>query len=242
MAGAGRAGSKEWNNVINMIPARDPFEESNFSAEDRRWFRRWLDWTVENREYLRRTKTIIGQPAMGRIDGTSAIIDDRGFIFLFNPNARRLTAKFVLDGSIGLTARGRYLLREIEPLEGRLIGKPGAGYWSYGDEVSIFMNGGSALALSLLPESAGGDGPLLFNSPGSASVNGGTLDLTRAYSSIQAYRRSFVGFYADLSLLDPDRKYEFELILPRLQPGQFQGLFFENIETVYTGEIITPQR
>lgn len=364
-----------WNNVINMIPARDETEYSHFSERDKAWFRGWLRWTNENREYLRHTRTIIGQPAMGRIDGTSAVLNDRGFIFIFNPNARRLNAKFVLDDTIGLKQQGRYLLREIDPVEGRLVGKPGAGYWTFGDEISIEMAGGSALALELLPDSAGSEGPQLFNSPGKADligetlnltdvrgeagasvtlnillprpanvrsvrvndrtvafsmtsdrmieakitfsgapfgrlqqiggydpnfaggllsgtfsvprrifdqmaqrqktwpipwtpedfrttwlaperlllfiqiadpddalqvslkIDGRTIALTKAYSSIQAYRRSFVGFYADLSLLSPDREYSFELELPALKPGQFQGLFFENVEPEYTREI-----
>ena len=46
-----------------------------------------------------------------------------------------------------------------------------------------------------------------------------------------------MGFYADLSLLDPDREYTFELQLPELKPGQLQGVFFENVEPEYTTEL-----
>ena len=42
-----------------------------------------------NKELLRHTRTILGQPALGKVDGTAAIVGDRGFVFLFNPNARR---------------------------------------------------------------------------------------------------------------------------------------------------------
>ena len=92
-----------WNNVIDMIPARDLEEYKAFSEADRQWFRRWIDWTAANKEYLRRTRTILGQPAIGKVDGTSAIVGDRGFIFLFNPNGRRLDAEFSLDATIGFT-------------------------------------------------------------------------------------------------------------------------------------------
>src|SRR5947207_7914041 len=91
-----------WNNVLNMIPARDLDEYRSFSDADKQWFRGWVDWTNTNKEYLRHTRTILGQPAMGKIDGTSAIVGYRGYVFLFNPNARRLTAEFALDATIGV--------------------------------------------------------------------------------------------------------------------------------------------
>lgn len=364
-----------WNNVIDMIPARDVAEYEAFSEDDQRWFRQWIAWTAANREYLRHTRTIIGQPAMGRIDGTSAIAGGRGYVFLFNPNARRLAAEFDLDATIGLDATGRFLLKELYPLEGRLVGKPGSGVWTAGDRVSIAMDGGSALVLALQPAVAVDAAPILFNAPGTASLDGTTLvlegvsgeagtsisllvrlppgrtaasatvngrpaaiaragddvvsvdgrfegapfrrlqqvgdydpafaggtlrgaftvpqrildqlkarrqawpipwtaedyrttwlvpqrlllyvqiaepdaaweasltidgrlvELKKAYTAVRAVPRTFVGFYADLSLLEADREHTFELALPPLRPGQLQGLFFENVETEYTSAI-----
>ena len=359
-----------WNNVLNMIPARDLDEDRHFSDADRKWFRQWLDWTDRNRELLRHTRTIIGQPAMGRTDGTAAIAGDRGFIFLFNPNGRRLNAEFVLDATIGLAASGTFTLKEVYPVGGRLVGKPGAGVWAAGDRVSIEMDGGSAAVFELQP-SGNPAGPVLFNAPGAVtvagdalqitgvtgevgtsqdllvllpqgvnvsnatvngrsmplategrvarirvqfagtlfrryqpvappdpsfsgqrlsgsftiprrildqlaarrkawpipwtpddfrttwlaperlllyvqmaepdpswsarlSIDGRTVELKKAYSAVRAAPRTFVGFYADLSLLDPDREYRFELELPALKPGQLQGVFFENVEPEYT--------
>lgn len=79
-----------WNNVLDMIPARDEAEFTNFSDADKKFFRHWIDWTRENREYLRHTRPILGQPAIGKVDGTAAMIGGKGFVFLFNPNARKL--------------------------------------------------------------------------------------------------------------------------------------------------------
>jgi hypothetical protein len=360
-----------WNNVLNMIPARDEDEFKHFSEADRRWFRGWIDWTDRNKEYLRHTRPIIGQPALGKVDGTSAILENRGFIFLFNPNARRLSATFALDDTIGLTPGGSYLLKEVFPLDGRLVGKPGEGRWRGGDRVSMDVDGGTAVVLEVQPAAAP-PGPILFGAPGSATIDGGTLTLTgvrgetgttsdlfvllpqgsapasvvingesasigsssaagvtipvhfdgepfrqyqpialpprdfaggrlagtftiprrvmdqlaarrkawpipwtpedfettwlaperlllfvqiaqpdakwnasltidgrtvelrKAYSAIRTAPRTFVGFYADLSLLDADRTYTFELLLPQLEPGRLQGVFFDNVETEYT--------
>ena len=152
-----------WNNVVDMIPGRDPQEFKHFSAEDKAWIRDWLQWTVKNRAYLEHTRTILGQPALTRVDGTTAIIEDQGFVFLFNPNYKQLPAHFALDDSIGLTAGKTYLLREVYPEKGRLIGKPGAGIWNRGDVVELPLDGTSATVLKIEPVN-GLDEPLLFNS------------------------------------------------------------------------------
>jgi hypothetical protein len=166
-----------WNNVINMIPARDPEEFRYFSAEDRNWFRHWLDWADINKDYLRHTRTILGQPALGKADGTAAVKGDSGYVFLFNPNGRRLDATFALDETIGLTEKGRYLLREVYPQEDRLVGKPGAGIWSWGDSVTRTLDGGSAVVLEIAPD-LGSSEPRLFNSPGRMKVDGRVAKLT----------------------------------------------------------------
>jgi hypothetical protein len=364
-----------WNNVLDMIPARDREELENFSDADRKWFRRWIDWTAANKEVLRQTRTILGQPAIGKVDGTSAIVGNRGYVFLFNPNGRRLDAEFSLDATIGFTGSGPVQLKELYPLENRLVGKPGSGFWSAGDRVSISMDGGSAVVLELQPAPTTSSAPRLFGAPGtialaggqlsidgargeagttqellaltpaggavtSVSVNGqllpvtrktdglvsvsvtfagapfshyqqiGTVDpafaggrfsarftvpqrvfdqlaarrkawpipwtaedyrttwlaperlllfvqiaepdpswearltidgrvveLRKAYSAVRTAPRTFVGFYADLSLLSADREHTLELDLPRLRPGQLQGVFFENVETEFTDVI-----
>ena len=364
-----------WNNVLDMIPARDMAEYQAFSPADRQWFRRWIDWTAENKEVLRHTRTIMGQPAIGKTDGTAAIVGNRGFLFLFNPNGKKLPARFRLDETIGMTGDGRFVLKELYPQEGRLVGKPGAGFWSKGDEVSLLLDGGSAMVLALEPAPGTVTQPILFNVTGRAglengeavlsdvkgeagtettalvvlpagqtakgltvngrplkvdsaapgvvhaalrfdgapfsqyqplvdvpsgfaggtlsgrftiphrvfdqlaarrkawpipwtaedfrttwlaperlllfvqiaepsdkwearlTIDGRTVELKKAYTAVRVASRTFVGFYADLSLLTADTEHRFELQLPTLKPGQLQGVFFENVETEYTGTI-----
>ncbi|HWP99769.1 MAG TPA: hypothetical protein VNK92_04810 [Vicinamibacterales bacterium] len=365
-----------WNNVINMLPARDPEEFRHFSPADRAWLRRWLDWTAANADLLRRTRTILGQPALGRIDGTAAIANDRGFVFLFNPNARRLTAELPLDERIGLTGRGPFLVRERYPLD-RLVGKPGEGWWAAGDRLQLPMGGASAIVLEIAPAAETAE-PMVFNVSGRARFDGGVLRLeelrgevgtaaeilvrlpadgvvqaveaagrrlpftqtspraitvpvrfageafgplhpviehdpqfrggsvsgrlriprrifdqlearrrawpipwtpedyrtpwlaperlllfvqiaepddrmpvrlridgrpvalNQAYSAVRPARHTFVGFYADVSLLEPDREYRVDLELPPLAAGRFQGLYVENVEAEYTSALAEP--
>lgn len=369
-------GTAPMNHVINMIPARNEQEFKAFSEKDKHWFNGWMKWTDENRDILRNLRPIIGQPMLGRVDGTAAVKDGKGFIFLFNPNYRKLPAECVLDGSIGLTSGTAFVLKELYPRPGRLIGKPGKGVWSYGDTISLPIEGTRAMVLALEPANQPLDQPLLFNVTGSAVVKDETLVLNdvrgevgvmekvyvclpegtqvkkvavngrampfeqsgsvigagvrfagkrfshsqqigaydpdftgktytgaisipkrifiqlekrkkswpvpyteddleaswlgpyrlllsihiadaadsmdvslridgepvavkKAYNSIygQGSRRTFMGFYADVSGLKPDVKHTFEVSLPELQPGQFQGLFFDNVETEYTSII-----
>ena len=364
-----------WNNVLDMIPARDLEEYKNFSDADRQWFRRWIDWTAANKECLRQTRTILGQPAIGKVDGTSAIVGNRGFIFLFNPNGRQLDAEFSLDATVGFKGSGPVQLKELYPLENRLVGKPGAGLWMAGDRVKVAMDGGSALVLEVQPAPVSPTAPMLFGTPGTVAIAGGQLsvdgvrgeagttrellvlpppgssvtavrvngqplpftraglgaitipvafagtpfshyqqigtvdpafaggrysarftvpqrvfdqlaarrqawpipwtaedyrttwlaperlllfvqiaepdpswearltidgrvvELRKAYSAVRTAPRTFVGFYADLSLLSADGEHTLELELPRLRPGQLQGVFFENVETEFTDVI-----
>jgi hypothetical protein len=70
------------------------------------------------------------------------------------------------------------------------------------------------------------------------TVDGQALPLTRAYSSTRVHPASFVGFYADLSKVAPDTRHTFTLHLPQLKPGQFQGVFFDNVEPRFTEALV----
>ena len=68
------------------------------------------------------------------------------------------------------------------------------------------------------------------------TIDGKPVELVRAYNSIYGHapKRTFLGFYADVSLLAPDVEHRIELRVPALPPGRFQGLFFENVEPELT--------
>lgn len=369
-------GTAPFNHVVNVLPARDEEEFRAFSEEDKAWFRKWLDWTDANAAFLRRLRPIIGPPMIGRVDGTAAIREDRGFVFLFNPNYGPQKARFRLDASIGLTGGYWFVVRELHPQEGRLIGGPNGGLWEYGEEFVLPMDGTQAAVLEIFPMPEDYGEPLIFNCPGEAVVRNRILTLTnvrgergteheikvllpigekvrglrvngknvpfkqdgrtvaatlrfsgqpfsrvqrvgfhdpefaggaiqtplriparvfrqlearkkawpvnyteddlrapwlapwrlllfaqtaepddaldlsitidgqaipvhKAYNSIspRSPERTFLGHYADISHLEPDRDYELEVVVPEMAPGRFLGLFMENIETEYTTEI-----
>ena len=116
-------GTAPFNHVVDLLPARDKTEFEHFRPEDQQWLRQWMDWTDGHRATLHNLRPIIGPPVLGRVDGTAAMVGDRGFIFLFNPNYRELNAEFALDASIGLTEGDGSCCRELYPCAGRLAGQ-----------------------------------------------------------------------------------------------------------------------
>lgn len=364
-------GTAPFNHVVDYLPARDETEFKHFRPEDQRWLRQWMDWTDKNRATLKNLRPIIGPPMLGRVDGTAAIVGDRGFVFLFNPNYRELNAEFRLDASIGVTKGEAFLLRELYPCEGRVF------FASHNEQVSLPIKGPQAVVLEVLPASRpkrpmlvkgkgevtlrrselsltnvvgepgtsntlvvwvptgvnvesvrlnggpsqplvrrcgtcelvffpvtfagtrfdhchqvgtydrnfsnivfradftvpqrvftqlaerrkawpvsyteeellatwrGPDRLLLFIHIADPSdkwtvglkLNGQPVEVKKAYGDVWPLGRdrTFTGFYADVSHLKPDTRYEVEATLPDgLQPGQFQGLFFENVEAEFT--------
>jgi len=167
-----------FNHVINYVPARDEQEFNAFSKADKAFFNTWLDFADENVTYMKRVRPIIGQPMVGRCDGTSAIIDDEGYIFLFNPNYRVMKAEFRLDASIGLSKGDAFTLRELHPEAGRTIAAPGKGVWDYGDEVALEMGGISAVVLKIEPAQPKRSKPILFGAVGKVRASRGRLTLS----------------------------------------------------------------
>ena len=75
-------------------------------------------------------------------------------------------------------------------------------------------------------------------------IDGQMIEVRKAYSDVfpLGRERTFTGFYADLSKTKPDTPHRVEVSLPPgLQPGQFQGLFLENVATEFTSELANEQ-
>jgi len=72
-------------------------------------------------------------------------------------------------------------------------------------------------------------------------IDGQPVAMRKAYTAVRAVPSTLVGFYADVSRLEPDRPHRFELEVPAMRPGQFRGLFFENVEPEYTN-VVRPSR
>jgi hypothetical protein len=74
------------------------------------------------------------------------------------------------------------------------------------------------------------------------AIDGQAIELQKAYSSVRVHADSFVGFYADVSAIAPDVPHWITLKLPVLKAGQFQGLFFDNVEPQFTESVVAPSK
>jgi hypothetical protein len=71
-------------------------------------------------------------------------------------------------------------------------------------------------------------------------IDGRPVEVRKAYSNVfpLGRERTFTGFYADLTNVLPDTPHQLEVDLPPgLQPGQFQGLFLENVAAQFTDQL-----
>jgi hypothetical protein len=95
-------GTAGLNNVLCMIPARDQEEFALFPEGDLAFISRWLSWTDANKKFLEHTRPIstLPPPTLGSVDGTCALFQNSGFLFLFNPNPTPMTVQLTADESI----------------------------------------------------------------------------------------------------------------------------------------------
>ncbi len=97
-------------NQLYYLPTK-----AGIPAQDKQVIRRWLDWGRKNVQYLMVRKDLPDWPQVGKVDGSAHILEDRGYVFLFNPNPMPLNGSFVLDESIGLTKGKRYRVSSVYP-------------------------------------------------------------------------------------------------------------------------------
>ena len=96
-------------NQLYYIPTRTGIPE-----QDKAQIRKWLDWGRKNIKYLNVRRDLPDWPAAGKVDGSAHIINDRGFVFLFNPNNCILSGEFMLNReNIGLQNPGKYIIKRL---------------------------------------------------------------------------------------------------------------------------------
>ena len=128
-------------NQLYCLPLR-----SGIPDRDKQTLHRWLEWGRANIKYLRVRKDLKNWPAAGRVDGFAHVIEDQGFIFLFNPNAQELSERFSLDTSIGLTRGERYRVTQVHPSGSTRR------QLRLGDEVDWKVPGHTAVLLDIVPD------------------------------------------------------------------------------------------
>ncbi len=126
-------------NQLYYLPTKTGIPET-----DKAEIRKWLDWGRKNVAYLKVRKDLPDWPTPNKVDGSSHLVGDRGFVFLFNPNRKSLDGEFTLDEqSIGLRERGKFRLSQVYPPSQRSIRA------AFGETVRWQVSGQTALILDL---------------------------------------------------------------------------------------------
>jgi hypothetical protein len=84
---------------------------------NQQFFRKWTGWAGANYRFLNVKKDLFGQPWAVPLDGSAHIIEDRGYLFLFNECANDQIGSIPLNEWIGLTRGDIFDLQQIYPEE-----------------------------------------------------------------------------------------------------------------------------
>ena len=70
-----------------------------------------------------------------------------------------------------------------------------------------------------------------------AMLDGQPLIFKRAYTSTRVHPAAFVGLYADLSMIAPDKPHKLRLKLSGIDSKKLQGVFFDNVVPELTTQL-----
>ncbi|MFN8006860.1 MAG: hypothetical protein U0V70_07530 [Terriglobia bacterium] len=128
-------------NQLYYIPAKSGLPEA-----DKREIQKWLEWGRAHEAYLMVRKDLPDWPEAGKVDGSAHLLQDQGYLFLFNPNSDPKSVSFRLDESIGLTRGSRFTLIAEYPAAPSMPGL------QRGKLVHWTVPARSAMILNLKPE------------------------------------------------------------------------------------------
>jgi hypothetical protein len=145
------------NNVVCDIPARDEGEFAAFPAvapttdASMQFYQTWWQWVDDNLPTLRATTALPFPPGNGVVDGSVAIVNNTGWLMLFNPNAAAASSAAMQVGpalrlSCDAAASALFSFTEWWPVAGRVLQIAACG-----DSVAFGMEGRSAVVIAVAP-------------------------------------------------------------------------------------------
>ncbi len=141
--------STGWHYSLLSAIAMGPVHDFNFlppllAAGDRDFGREWLAWELVHYAALRRFEPLFDEPGLGPVDGAAHLVDDQGWLFLFNSTFESQDA--TLD--VVLNADSEYMIEEIYPRRCRLCG-PRDGTFRRGDVIRRELQPREAVVLAI---------------------------------------------------------------------------------------------
>lgn len=104
-------------NQLYYLPTK-----AGIPDKDKAEIRKWLDWGRKNIDYLMVRRDLPDWPAPGKVDGSAHIVEDRGYVFLFNPNPNALKASFALtEEGMRLKGKGPFRVAQEHPPSDRTV-------------------------------------------------------------------------------------------------------------------------
>jgi len=178
------------NIVLNLIPSRDegeftafPMTTASNTTASIDFYRQWLRFASENRPLLLHTQFLPVPPQNGLIDGTYAVANNSGYVFLFNPTSQGMSTPpslLVFDGpNLGLVCTPGvevFAVSEIWPVDA-----PAYTTVACGSNFTVAVEGRNALVLSIAPLAAPSTVMLL----GRAARRTSTASLSRDGSTLR---------------------------------------------------------
>jgi len=85
--------------------------------QNQEFFKKWKKWADENHRFLNVKFDIFEQPWSTDLDGSARILEDQGYLFLFNESASDRVGRIPLSPDIGLTSGAAFDVLQIYPDE-----------------------------------------------------------------------------------------------------------------------------
>lgn len=111
---------------------------------------KWTKFVKDNWGYYQHTKILSDLPHIGQVEIYAHCKDNKGYVFLVNPNPFRLSAKFNLDETIGLSS-GEFLIKELYPEENMLPAIGNLPFKKYGETIEYPVEAQKCSVLSIEP-------------------------------------------------------------------------------------------
>jgi len=158
-------GSKDFQfNVISTLSTTSycqigPGFKALSLKENQEFLKKWRSWASANHAYLKVKRDLFECPGYSPVDGSSHILGDRGFLFLFpggfdtrTKHSKTLRASIPISRWLGFSEKPDtvYQITEVYPRE-----RADWGRYRYGEEFLYDMPKDSAVILSLQPTRVG---------------------------------------------------------------------------------------
>lgn len=127
---------------------------SFISADNISFFKKWIAFAKEYRDLLQSTYVgLYGPPRRGCVDGAAHIDGAKGgFVFLFNPNKKRVTAELPLTKDIGLEYGGdTFAVCLRRPERGEFFSINGKTEFTFGQTLVFDVPAGALWVLEIFP-------------------------------------------------------------------------------------------